>query len=151
MQKCPLCGRMNRMVVRGVYICNGKREQYPDIGYSFCNCKNLFYTNYENVKVHNIAGFQYYEHPLEELKNVFDAMPKGNTLTFSMPDPFFVEWDIDPYEFEHWNPRMNHVIFDIGQLVEECKAVGFEVISVKKNFELDSPNPKTTEISIRKP
>ena len=151
MQKCPFCGRENRIVVKGVYKKGDNHELYPDIGYSFCNCKAVFYTNYENVKVKTHAGFQHYEHPLEELRNTFEALPSGNVLKFNMPDPFFCEWENNPYTFEHWNPRFNHVLFDMLGFCEEAELVGFEVVSARREFNINSENPKTMEIILRKP
>lgn len=150
-QACPFCGRMNRMVVKGVCIIGNKRELHPDIGYSFCNCKSVFYTNYENVKVKTHSGIQHYEHPLKELKNIFDSTPAGNSITITMPDPFFCEWGNDPYTFEHWNPRFNHVLFDMDQLCEDAQEIGFELISKRREFNLDANEPKTMEIILRKP
>ena len=150
-QKCPLCSRMNRMVVLGVYKLGDKVSRHPDIGYSFCNCKCIFYTDYSNIKVKTHSGFQYYEKPLEELKNVFEMSPNGKVLTFHMPDPFFCDWGQDPYTFEHWNPRFNHILFDMDQFCEDAKEVGFEVISARHEFDVQSEYPKTMEIILKKP
>lgn len=151
MQDCPICGRSNRMVVKGVYKLGGMVELHPDMGYSFCNCKSIFYTNYSNITVKTHSGFQYYEKPLEELKNAFDMSPKGKILTFTMPDPFFCEWGSNPYTFEHWNPRFNRVLFDMEQFCEDAAEIGFEVISAKREFDVRSEYPKTMEITLRKP
>ena len=152
MQSCPLCGRLNRMVVKGVYKNrDGNLEVYPDVGYSFCNCKNIFYTNYENVKDKTHSGIQHYEKPLDELNNIFDSMASGGCLNMRLPDPFFCEWGNNPYTFEHWEIRSNHVLFDMHQLCEEAVRIGFEVVSAKREFGIDSKNPKTMEIILRKP
>ena len=151
LQVCPLCNRANRIVVKGVFVSDGKRELYPDIGYSFCNCKSIFYTNYENIKIHTHAGFQHYKKPLEELKRTFDALPSGNQIEIVMPDPFFCEWGGDPYTFYHWNPRFNHVLFDMEKFCEDAEEIGFEVLSAKRQMDLQSENQKTMEIVLRKP
>ena len=151
MQICPLCGRDNRIVVKGVYTRDGKREIYPDIGYSFCNCKNIFYTNFENVKDFRAPSFQNFEKPLDELCRMFDSLPSGDFMIIVMPDPFFCAWDIDPYMFEHWNPRVNHVIWDMEGFCEEAENAGFEIIKAKRQFDVNSGNPKTMEIVLRKP
>ena len=150
-QKCPLCGRMNRIVVLGVFISGDKCEKHPDMGYSFCNCKSIFYTNYSNITIKTHSGIQYYEKPLEELKNVFQMSPSGKVLTFNMPDPFFCEWSNNPYTFEHWNPRFNHILFDMEQFCEDAKEIGFEVISARREFDVQSQYPKTMEITLKKP
>src|SRR3990167_4604393 len=71
MQDCPLCGRANRMVIKGACRYDGKIELYPDIGYSFCNCKNIFYTRYENIKEHDAGSFQNCPKPLEKLADLY--------------------------------------------------------------------------------
>ena len=151
MQKCPLCERMNRIVVKGICRNGNNLETYPDMGYSFCNCKAIFYTNYENVKIHTHFGFQHFEHPLKELKNIYDFSPSGKEMTFIMPDPFFCEWGNNPYTFEHWNIRFNHALFDMDQFCEDAKEIGFEVISAKRQFDVNSEDKKTMEIILRKP
>ena len=150
-QNCPLCGRSNRIVLKGVFIQDGKRELYPDIGYSFCNCKAIFYTDYSNIKIKTHSGPQYYEKPLEEIKNIYESTPSGNQIEFIMPDPFFCEWGQDPYTFEHWNPRLNHVLFDMTQFCEDCKEIGFEIVSADRDFDVHSKTPKTMRIVLRKP
>ena len=151
MQACPLCGRSNRIVIKGIFIQGNKRELYPDMGYSFCNCKSIFYTNYENVKIRTHSGFQHYEKPLEELKNMFYEVPSGRVLKFNMPDPFFCDWGGNPYDFEHWDIRFNHVLFDMDQFCQDAEEIGFEVVSAKREFDVHSQNPKTMEITLRKP
>jgi len=139
------------MVVKGVYKKGDNLELYPDIGYSFCNCKSIFYTRYENITVKTHSGFQYYKKPYDEMRNIFNSLPSGNTLKFRMPDPFFCEWGNNPYTFEYWNPRFVHILFDMDQLCEDLKSVGFEIISARREFDVNSEYPKTMEIEIRKP
>lgn len=151
MQDCPLCGRANRMVIKGVCRYDGKTEIYPDIGYSFCNCKNIFYTRFENVKEHEAQSFQNLEKPLEKLAELYGSMESGLNLLIRMPDPFFVDWGQDPYEFLHWNPRRNHILWNLDQFCEEAALIGFEVVSAKRDFSVGTENPQTMEILLRKP
>lgn len=156
MQDCPLCGRSNRMVVKGVcrYTDDGKnlkQELYPDIGYSFCNCRNIFYTRFENVKEHNDLSFQTMEFPLVKLAELYGSMESGQNLLIRMPDPFFCDWGQDPYEFLHWNPRRNHILFDMDEFCEEAKEIGFEVVKAERDFSVGTENPQTMEILLRKP
>lgn len=151
MQDCPLCGRSNRMVVKGVYRCDGKTEQYPDIGYSFCNCKCIFYTRFENIKEYDSRSFQNSPKPLEKLTEMFLEMGSGQSLLIRMPDPFFVDWGQDPYEFLHWNPRLNHILWDMDQFCLEAKMIGFEVVKAERDFNVQTESPQTMEILLRKP
>ena len=150
-QDCPLCSRPNRMIVKGVYMHEGKRELYPDIGYSFCNCKSIFYTRYENLTIKEPKSFEHYKHPLVELKRLYDSLPTGESLNITMPDPFFCEWGNDPYTFEHWNPRANHILWDMISFCNEAEDIGFEIVYAKRQFDLASTNPKTMDIALKKP
>ena len=150
MQDCPLCGRSNRMVVKGVCRYDGKAEQYPDIGYSFCNCKNIFYTRFENVKSES-GSFQSKKDPILELQTKYGEMGRDQSLLIIMPDPYFVDWGQNPYEFLHWDPRENNIIWDMDQFCEEAKAVGFEIVKAERDFEVGTENPQTMRILLRKP
>lgn len=46
-QKCPLCGQMNDVMVNG-HVPEGTEHLAvnKDKGYSFCNCRNVFYTDW---------------------------------------------------------------------------------------------------------
>ena len=151
MQDCPLCGRSNRMVVKGVCRYDDKTELYPDIGYSFCNCKNIFFTRFENIKEHDDRSFQNIERPLEKLAELFDSMESGQNLLIRMPDVYFVDWGQDPYEFLHWNPRKNHILFNMDQFCDEAKEIGFEIVKAERDFTVGTEHPQTMEILLRKP
>src|SRR3990167_1639264 len=151
MQSCPLCGRANRMVVKGVCRYGDKTELYPDIGYHFCNCKCIFYTPFENIKEHDDRSFQNMERPLEKLTELYGSMESGQNLLIRMPDPFFCDWGQDPYEFLHWNPRRNHILFDKDQFCEEAKSIGFEIVKAERDFNVGTETPQTMEILLRKP
>lgn len=52
-QACPFCGENQEVLVNGHYPQKDNPEQVyidPDLGYSFCNCKNIFYTKWPNIK-----------------------------------------------------------------------------------------------------
>jgi hypothetical protein len=152
MQECPLCQRENRIVVLGIYRENPDDKQfqkYPDIGYSFCNCKNIFYTRMENLFEENRSELA---NPVKRMKNQFDLMTSGETRRLILPDPFFCAWENDPYStFTHWNPRVHHIIWDKDQFEEEMREIGFEIISCHRQFDLNSPYQQTFEIVVRKP
>lgn len=50
-QTCPLCGEVHGIMMRGLVV---DMETFKpvicgDKGYSFCNCHNIFYTNWSNI------------------------------------------------------------------------------------------------------
>lgn len=52
-QSCPLCGMLHPLFVKGlVYTDPSNPSQHiavQDRGYSFCNCKNIFFTDWKNI------------------------------------------------------------------------------------------------------
>jgi len=128
MQDCPLCGRSNRMVVQGQYIHNGKTQLYPDIGYSFCNCKAIFYTRKENVT------------------DPINYDPDQNGI-ITLPDPFFA-WP-NPYDFQYWNPRKYEILWDMYALCENLDEQGINVVSVERDFDVNSKTPQHFHIKVK--
>lgn len=151
MQECPICGRENRIVVLGVYQHPEKGPQnYPDIGYSFCNCKNVFYTRFENLA----PGAKREEaDPVERMRLMFETMYESQMASLVLPDPFFCEWGNDPYTtFLHWNPRVHMIIWDKEQFEDEMREIGFEIVRSDRQFDVNKPEVQQTfEIVVRKP
>lgn len=148
MQDCPLCARPNRMVINGVYRDEKGSQIYPDIGYSFCNCKNIFYTRFENIST---GKTREETDPLAMMRSRFQALAPGQTATIIQPDPFFCEWGSEPYKFLGWNPRANWILWDKEQFEEEMRAIGFEIISSSREFEVKALYPQTFVVVVRKP
>ncbi len=135
LQECPLCGRSNRIVMKGVYRKDNKIELQPDTGYSFCNCKSIFYTRPENIA--------------EEIRPEFQEilpMPDDNgEITY--PDPFFA-WP-DPYQFLHWDIRKYRILWDMDSLVDYLKEIGYEVLSAERDFKVGSSTPQHFHIKVK--
>jgi len=139
-QKCPICGRINDMVIQGAReVGDGDKKKnmiYPDMGYSFCNCHNIFYTSHVNCY-----------NPIKQLEESLRELDFANEYVIHMPDPFFVQWD-DPYAFKHWNPRKNFVIWDIDSLCEALKGIGYDIVGRVRNLGVDTPYPQTSTIIV---
>ena len=149
-QDCPLCERPNRIIVSGVYRDENGMQKYPDIGFSFCNCKNVFYTRFENLT----SGVPMeLADPIRRMKNKFDLMRSGEKARIVLPDPFFCEWGNDPYTtFFHWDPRTHWIIWDKDQFEDEMRAIGFEIFSSRREFDVQNvEHQQTFEVVVRKP
>lgn len=50
-QSCPFCGQEHIMLIKGLVNDNDKgcQTNVADKGYSFCNCKNVFFTDWSNI------------------------------------------------------------------------------------------------------
>src|SRR3990167_10407166 len=143
MQDCPLCGRSNRMVVQCVYRSERNLGQvHPDMGYSFCNCKNIFYTDYDNVAIGKDGKKLDVYDRIKDIKESFDKLNPGWRIRFVTPDPYFCEWGQDPHTFLHWNPRKFHVLWDMEQFIEEIKSIGINIESCRREFEVDAKFPQ---------
>lgn len=70
---CPICGQENIMVAMGlVSLCPEEIAESPDIGYAFCNCKNIFYTNWRNIDQSTYYDEEYHERHLgDDVKETF--------------------------------------------------------------------------------
>lgn len=147
MQKCPLCGESQRMMIRGNWVDeNQKWHRFPDMGYSFCNCRNIFFTKWENV-IERDTTWNNCENPLGRLKYEFQSSPKE--FTISMLDPYFINW-LCPHEMWHWQCRKVYILWDMDSWVEECKKVGFEVLEAKRDMDIDTKTPQHFHVTVRK-
>lgn len=52
-QSCPLCGQLQTIMMRGLTrdIETNEIGVVGDRGYSFCNCRNIFFTDWNNIKL----------------------------------------------------------------------------------------------------
>ncbi len=48
-QECPFCHEDKIVIANGLIRSGEKIELYPDRGYSFCNCKNIWFTDWSNI------------------------------------------------------------------------------------------------------
>lgn len=133
MQRCPFCERNNRIVVQGVYRHEGKAQLYPDIGYSFCNCRDIFY-----------CDPKYINNP------TYLTSEEDGITHISMPDPFFCEWGNNPsLTFLHWDPRKYSIIWDMHRFCEYLTESGYEVLEARRDFDTASKTPQHFHIKAR--
>jgi len=151
MQECPLCGMNQRMMIRGLYIDkkDGKGSLYPDMGYSFCNCRDIFFTKWQNITSED-GGLNSCYNPLRKIKEIFDQADSGQTILITMRDPYFCNWS-RPHEYSGFNPRVNHILWDMDSFASECVKTGFELISADRDMDVDSKTPECYHITLRKP
>lgn len=128
MQECPLCLRSNRMVVKGVYVVGNNAEHHPDMGYSFCNCRNIFYTNQTNVT--KPASYE----------------PDVDGLII-LPDPFFA-WP-NPYEFLGWDVRRYPILWNLDDFIRRLEAKGYEIETAWRDMDVHSKTPQTFHIKVK--
>lgn len=147
MQECPLCGASQRMMIRGNFIDEkGVWHRYPDMGYSFCNCRNVFFTKWENL-IDRELTWNNCRNPLAKLKEAYD---EGREFTISMLDPYFINWN-NPHEMWHWQCRKVYILWDMHSWVDECKKVGYEVVSAIRDMDVESKTPQNFHVTVRKP
>lgn len=47
--KCPFCGEDKPVIAQGLVKVGKDIKMCPDRGYAFCNCKNVWYTDWSNI------------------------------------------------------------------------------------------------------
>lgn len=75
MQKCPLCGTNQVMFIAGTVRHPEKfSEAHPvaDRGYSFCNCRNIFFTDWKNIDQTVYDNHYSLRYDAEHTKKVMD-------------------------------------------------------------------------------
>ena len=147
MQECPLCGTPQRMMIRGNYVDKHNWSRYPDMGYSFCNCHNIFFTKTDNL-IEVDTNWNNYLDPMQRLSKLFDEASEPFTIT--MLDPYFINWN-SPHEMFHWECRKIYILWDMDEFVKICKQVGFEVVSAIRDMDVNSATPQHFHITVRKP
>lgn len=151
MQECPMCGVKQRMMIRGLYVDpeTKKGKLYPDMGYSFCNCRDIFFTKWENITKED-GGLNSCYNPIRKLEEIFNQSESGQSILITMRDPYFIIWS-KPHEYTGFNPRVNYILWDMDSFAKECSKVGFEVISAIRDMDVNSPTPECYHITLRKP
>jgi len=134
------------MMIKGNYVQSDKWERFPDMGYSFCNCKHIFYTKWENLIERNVT-WNNCKYPLERLKEAYDEGP--GEFTISMLDPYFINWNA-PHEMWHWQCRKIYILWDMDSFANECRKVGFEVLSAVRDMDVNSKTPQHFHITVKR-
>ena len=57
-QACPLCGQLQTIMMRGKThdLETDEIGVVGDRGYSFCNCRNIFFTDWKNIDLGHYDG-----------------------------------------------------------------------------------------------
>lgn len=135
------------MMIKGNYVDNDKWERFPDMGYSFCNCRNVFFTKWENLTERN-QTWNNCQYPLSRLYELYVGQPPKE-FTISMLDPFFINW-ICPHEMTHWQCRRVYILWDMHSWIKECEQVGFEIVSACRDMDVTSKTPQHFHVTVRR-
>jgi len=239
-QKCPLCREYQAVLVNGIRLehpnpenfANAKMIVEKDKGFSFCNCHNIFFTDWANmdmgeyddayVERYNEANakvactrfaekyipfiketfgkrklgkfleigspndcvldvakgngwipiglditkrnskyqflevnferfrvlnefdviwashiFEHFKDPIGMVKKCAKFLVEGGILFVVMPDPWFVDWANNPYEWIHWHIREHHILWDLDSFCDVLEESGFQVVKKHRNTTYD--------------
>jgi len=139
-QACPLCGMKQDVIINGMVTEGDKTYTLNDHGYSFCNCNNIFFTDWSNIKLE--AYDQAYEERYnnDQVKECLETYAKAyfKTIKESVAGDIFLEIGCV-------NPTLLDKAVEHG-----FKAIGLDIIEhsfpphemLKDNFEeLENPEP----------
>jgi len=94
LQKCPQCGMGHPVYVSG-YARDYHTDQivlHPNKGYSFCNCKNLWYTDWKNIDQDEYAK-------VERSKTANEKAKRNQEIIFKTKFQLFTGWKKDIKSF----------------------------------------------------
>ena len=134
------------MMIRGNYVDGPTWYRFPDMGYSFCNCKHIFFTKWDHL-LERDTTWNNCEKPLEKLVESYEQQDKS--FTISMLDPYFINWNC-PHEMFHWQCRKVYILWDMDQWVEECKRVGFQIVNAWRDMDVNSKTPQHFHVTVKK-
>ena len=154
-QKCPLCKEDKILFVQGLVKMNeeGEPQLFPDRGYSFCNCKSIWFTDWENIDVSSEVTnespevFQYYIakgiiRNKGYLKNKFSCLGDApKTVAEAERLGFDVGTDAKDFHFEDFD-----LIWSYHVLQRECYPLTmlqayYDLLKVKGVLFIAMPDP----------
>lgn len=88
-QKCPMCGEMQPIMMMGVvaHLDNGELMPTGDRGYSFCNCRNIFYTKWENIDTRLYDELYNFKYQCEDSKKLSMTETEKFSVVFKKFSP----------------------------------------------------------------
>lgn len=111
LQTCPLCGQFQTIMVRGLVpdIESNELKIAYDKGYSFCNCRNIFFTAWSNIDqtIYDSSYYAKYKTDLVkeiatfEIKKFYEVFKKYNPNISS----FFEIGCIHDHALDHMRSR----------------------------------------------
>lgn len=140
-QECPFCGQKQDLIIQGMVIENGNIDFVKDRGYSFCNCKNIFYTDWANIKpeIYDAAYADKYQNETanaalkqnaEYVDKICSLLTPGKVLEIGCVNPILLDLfkakgaethalDIIPHKFEgHNNITVDFEKWESGELFD---------------------------------
>jgi len=91
LQPCPFCGMKQPLYIRAIHMQRPEDSYdvekliHPDLGYSFCNCKNIWYTNWSNIW-QNVYDSGYEKKHTDEMYRVLAHKFLSNQAKKLFPD-----------------------------------------------------------------
>ncbi len=130
LQKCPFCKTEHPIIVRG-HVKNPETEEpslVEDRGYSFCNCKNIWYTDWSNIDFRVYDNLYFEKYDIEQTRKMFD-------YACEVHFPIFKEHNTDIKSF-----------LDIGAIhdgiLDNAKLEGWDTYGLDINETIKSNNHK---------
>ena len=119
-QKCPFCDEDKIVIANGIIGTAEKPKMVYDRGYSFCNCKNIWFTDWKNIDQELYRG-----DTVEKNHSTNDNYKKGIKEVFQHHLK---------YQTVHNKGCDNNKFLDLGSItptvLDEAKRLGFETTGV---------------------
>jgi len=134
-QKCPFCGQEQVILVKGLVksIDDDKYQIAHDKGYSFCNCRDVFFTNEKNVIEPD---------PCPDLKESYEKMDSGEAITITMPDTIYIDTERGQTLNWVWYVEQYKILWSMDSFIEYAQELGFDCVSKNRNIEMHRTTDK---------
>lgn len=84
-QRCPFCKNEQTIVINGAVFANKESHPTYDRGYSFCNCKNIFFTDWSNIDTSSYHNPQYAkDHVRDDYREALSKLFRAYKSDFSI-------------------------------------------------------------------
>lgn len=80
--------------------------------------------------------FEHFKDPIAAVKYAHNCLNENGIIFVAMPDPWFIDFS-NPYAWGHWHLREHHILWDMDSFAAVLEDQGFEIISKKRNTNLD--------------
>jgi predicted SAM-dependent methyltransferase len=77
--------------------------------------------------------FEHFKDPIGVVEKCASLLIDGGILFVIMPDPWFVDWGDNPYQWIHWNIKEHHILWDRDSFCDVMETFGFEITKKHRN------------------
>lgn len=133
-------GCINPVVLDGFKKCGFNTSALDIISHDFKEHENIT-GDFEKVELKKKFDviwashiFEHFKDPIAAVKKCYEELNPGGLLFVSMPDTYFIDWKVNPYQWGHWHLKEHHIMWNMVDFCNVLKEIGFEIVFAKRNY-----------------